>query len=108
MRVWLGRLVHERNDVEPSPGSIVHIAERRLVISTNGQLETGHEGKEISLHEAGSDRVAAGQGFDACLCPCLPFLGFCCHHQSRTGEHSKVCWMTVASGHSEGVHGCGG
>ena len=94
----------ERDQVETAADGFVDIAQAWLVIAGDEQLELRAVGEEVLAHEAGADRVAAGECLDAGFRPVTAFLGFLGRHQPGAAQCGEVGGVPIVLRGGEGLH----
>ena len=105
-RVALGRrdLHGERHQQQAPAHGLVDVAQPRLVVAADEQLERRHEVEEVLAHEARGDLVAAGQRLDLGFVPAPALLRLLRHDQARAHELGEIGRVVFDVAGDEGRH----
>ena len=102
--IRLSRLEGERDQVQAPADGVVDVAQARLVIAGDEQLELRPVGEEVLAHEPGRDRIAAGQRLDPRLGPAPARLGLLRGDQPGAAQHRHVGRVAIGVAGGEAVH----
>ena len=81
--------------MQPALHRLIHVANRRLVVTSHEQLELREEVKEVLAHETCRHFVAAGDGLDLRFVPAPALLGLDRCHKARTAQACQVGRVSV-------------
>lgn len=104
MTVWRSWLVNEGHDVEATPRGLIHVAQRRLMVADDGQLELRRVSEEVAPHEARRNRVATSHLFDTRFGPGSTRFRLRGGYQACTAQHREISRMLVVVRGGERFH----
>ena len=84
---------------------LIHIANGRLVVADDQQLELRYELKEVLPHETRSDLVAPSQRLKLAFCPTAALFGLNGGDHARSAQSRHIGWMPIAVARHKHVHG---
>ena len=84
---------------------LIDVANRRLVVTGNQELELRSVGKEILVHQARRDVIPTRDRLDLGFVPASALLCLSCRYKARTAQSCQIGGVPVRARFHEGVHG---